>query len=443
MMRNLLFVALASTGYMAYGISFSKIKECAGMRAPDTPSPAAEIESVDAKKEYKDSDIAVSVNDHTMTWKELNDKVETALKKIYAHHPVPEEHLSITRHAFRAQVLNQYITVCMFTDEAKRLNITVSDETRAEAIKKISDWNPGKTIEEIFEEHPLGSDAARKDFEDQLLVEEVIKKQAPGTIEIPDDEMKRLLEEAAVKAGEANQKFADAEKLLAGGMPFEEVVKDFSTTPIEVKIPKDQAKMIDPAFAEILETLEPGQISERFETRNWLARVKLIKTIPAIDKTSAKATIKEIREKLLKGGDFAALAAEFSVCPSGKNGGELGTFGRGQMVAEFEQAAFGQEVGVIGPIIETEFGYHIVKVTGKTESDTPAEDTVTASHILIAEAPESVVVYLLFVSAEPVLSADMLREEMIARKKEKVIQAFRSEFLKRAKVTCVYPELLQ
>jgi len=72
-----------------------------------------------------------------------------------------------------------------------------------------------------------------------------------------------------------------------------------------------------------------------------------------------------IRKKLLEGGDFSKLAQEHSICPSKKQGGDLGTFGKGQMVPEFEKAAFSQKPGVIGDVVKTKFGYHIVEVLGR------------------------------------------------------------------------------
>jgi peptidyl-prolyl cis-trans isomerase C len=100
--------------------------------------------------------------------------------------------------------------------------------------------------------------------------------------------------------------------------------------------------------------------------------------------------IDAIRQQLLGGANFEALARERSACPSGKqNGGSLGTFGRGQMVKPFEDAAFSQKVGEIGPVVETDFGFHIIRVTAHNiappaaEGTAPSPETVTASHILI------------------------------------------------------------
>jgi peptidyl-prolyl cis-trans isomerase C len=89
----------------------------------------------------------------------------------------------------------------------------------------------------------------------------------------------------------------------------------------------------------------------------------------------ALARAEAIRQELLDGADFAALAQERSEGPSGPRGGDLGTFGRGQMVAPFEEAAFALEVGEISDLVQTQFGYHVIEVTEKIEGTTvPLED---------------------------------------------------------------------
>jgi peptidyl-prolyl cis-trans isomerase C len=73
----------------------------------------------------------------------------------------------------------------------------------------------------------------------------------------------------------------------------------------------------------------------------------------------------QILKRLADGEEFDKVARRFSSCPSGKNGGDLGWFGKGQMVPEFEKVAFENDTGkVVGPV-KTQFGYHIIKVTGR------------------------------------------------------------------------------
>ena len=75
----------------------------------------------------------------------------------------------------------------------------------------------------------------------------------------------------------------------------------------------------------------------------------------------------EIKDQIDSGCDFAALAAEHSQCPSGRQGGDLGEFGPGQMVPEFDTVVFSAEVGTVQGPVKTQFGYHLLEVTSRTE----------------------------------------------------------------------------
>jgi len=76
-------------------------------------------------------------------------------------------------------------------------------------------------------------------------------------------------------------------------------------------------------------------------------------------KTEAEANT--ILERLSKGEKFANIAKQVSLCPSSKRGGDLGSFGRGAMVKEFETAAFALNKGETSKLVKTKFGYHIIK----------------------------------------------------------------------------------
>jgi len=81
-------------------------------------------------------------------------------------------------------------------------------------------------------------------------------------------------------------------------------------------------------------------------------------------KAEAQSQIAALKAQVDGGADFAQLAQQHSDCPSGQRGGDLGSFGRGQMVGPFEEAAFSMQVGGTSGVVETEFGYHIIQRTG-------------------------------------------------------------------------------
>ena len=86
-------------------------------------------------------------------------------------------------------------------------------------------------------------------------------------------------------------------------------------------------------------------------------------------KAAKKVQIEKIRADIISGTNtFEEAATAHSDCPSKAQGGSLGNFGKGQMVPEFEVAAFTQEIDEVGDVVETQFGYHIIKVTDHQEA---------------------------------------------------------------------------
>jgi foldase protein PrsA len=117
----------------------------------------------------------------------------------------------------------------------------------------------------------------------------------------------------------------------------------------------------------------------REKVRQSIVQKKLgekIASDPALN-GGAEKQAEDILKQVREGGDFAELAKKYSQDGSASNGGDLGFFGKGQMVPEFEQAAFALEKDAVSGIVKTQYGFHIIKVTDKKD------DQVKASHILI------------------------------------------------------------
>ncbi len=80
----------------------------------------------------------------------------------------------------------------------------------------------------------------------------------------------------------------------------------------------------------------------------------------------SEAQCNDLKQQIADGAKFEDLAKQFSSCPSGQNGGDLGSFGPGQMVREFDEVCFNGEVGVVHGPVKTQFGYHLVEVTSRS-----------------------------------------------------------------------------
>ena len=137
---------------------------------------------------------------------------------------------------------------------------------------------------------------------------------------------------------------------------------------------------------------------------------------PELDTKGSKAKAEEVLAKLRAGGDFAALAKEHSGDPSNKDrGGDLGWFGRGMMVKPFEDAAFALKPGELSGIVETQFGYHIIKLEERRMQDSPngqPVEQVHARHILISTGTPG---------ARPQSPRDQARNAVEEAKRVKVI----------------------
>ncbi len=82
---------------------------------------------------------------------------------------------------------------------------------------------------------------------------------------------------------------------------------------------------------------------------------------------ATEAECVKLKTEIEGGKDFAQIARQYSKCPSGKKGGDLGEFFRGQMVPEFDQVVFDKEVGQVHGPVKTQFGFHLIEITKRTE----------------------------------------------------------------------------
>jgi peptidyl-prolyl cis-trans isomerase C len=183
-----------------------------------------------------------------------------------------------------------------------------------------------------------------------------------------------------------DEKYAEIKKRFKTEQEFKDAIAKMDVTEAEIRSQLKKGLAID----ELLKTkvVKDIQVTEEEAKKYYdehtdqfkqAEQVKashiLIQVAPdASDekKTEAKKKITVVQEKLKKGEDFAVVAKESSEGPSKSRGGDLGFFQRGKMDKSFEEAAFALEPGKVSDVVETRFGYHIIKVDEKKPEATLA-----------------------------------------------------------------------
>jgi len=190
----------------------------------------------------------------------------------------------------------------------------------------------------------------------ELLLLQEAKKQG---ISVTAEELSKVIEDSIIQSGLSKEDF---EKSLEEQNLTMEFLEDYYRKQLTINelLNKTVLSKIVISSSEVKEYYENNKnefvIPEQVRARHILVE--------------SDEEAEEILKQLNDGADFIELAKEKSTCSSASEGGDLGYFARGQMVKEFEDVAFALDVGEISPVVETQFGYHIIKLLDKKSETT-------------------------------------------------------------------------
>jgi peptidyl-prolyl cis-trans isomerase C len=256
-----------------------------------------------------DGEIAVEVDKMVMTRGELSKLLAQKIAQV--HSQIPPEQMDQAKTQIRKELVEEFINLTLLKKEIAAQKITASEKEISDFIDKMKMNMPqGKTFDAFLKQNNIDMAKLHEDVKNNILIEKLIKKEAGGKLQITDQEISDFYHKN-------ERMFVRPESVHARHI-------------LVAKDPKDSEQV----------------------------------------KTEKLAKAEDIRKQLLAGADFAKTALKNSDCPSKQNGGDLGTFSRGQMVKPFEDAAFTQAPQSVGPVIETDFGYHIIQVLERHASET-------------------------------------------------------------------------
>jgi parvulin-like peptidyl-prolyl isomerase len=249
------------------------------------------------------ADVLVEVDGAKLTRGDVDAETEYNLQR--AADRIPPDRVDVARQQIRSGIMDHFVQRTVLGNEAERQGIQATREDEESALKEIaSQLPPGLTVDAMMKNSPRGEQAIRNEITGNIKIRKLLEQFSTNTIEVTDQEA------------------ADFAAMYKNNLMMPETVR---------------------------------------------ARHILVAITPADDekaKSEKKKKAEDVRQKLLEGGDFAALAKEYSDdLVSKERGGDLGPFTRERKIPAFADAAFSQATNAIGSIVETEHGYHIIQVT--------------------------------------------------------------------------------
>ena len=258
----------------------------------------------------------------------------------------------------------------LVSQEVKRLNISASDEEVMYHLENnpppFLQQNPSFQTDEVFDWDKYRTALASPQGDEWLPIEAFMKNTY-----VPNFKLQKLLDESIIIT-ERNIKNEFIKRNV-----------NYTISGIHITSGKVPVEESEPSDSEIRDEYKKSKSDFKHDELRSVSYVSWIKEPAKYDSVSVQKLATAIYERAKEGEEFATLANEYSVDPGnqGTKGGDLGWFGKGQMVKEFEKAAFTAKKGEIIEPVKSNFGYHIINVRDKKIED--GEEKVLASHILL------------------------------------------------------------
>ncbi|MFH0880130.1 MAG: peptidylprolyl isomerase [Lentisphaerota bacterium] len=312
---------------------------------PVKPQEVFAAPSVTAQAPVDPAAVVVTVDGEAITAGEVSEEVNKLAARMGRN--MPPERMAQLRGQIAEQAQENLILRKLLLNQVEKAKITITEEETKTAIDQFKTSLPeGMTMEQLMMQSGMTQEEFDKNLALDLRVNKLLTEQTASATEPTDEEIKNYFDEN----------------------------------------------------------------KERFEVPESVSAKHILLAVEPTDDDAAKAAKKakaeEIHAKLVAGADFSARAAENSDCPSNTRGGDLGSFSRGQMVKPFEDAAFTQETNAIGPVVETQFGYHIIQVTAHDAPHTYALDEIK----------------------------DKIKQMLVSQKRQKAIQDYIESLRKQASI---------
>lgn len=286
-----------------------------------TQTPAETIDPNIAVESTEDS-VAVTINGVDITEGQIEEKIKPQLDKVADR--IPPLAVEQYKKQIRQQALESMIVEQLLDEKAKDANIVVAEEDVIAHFKeKGAQQQPPLTMEDVkalIEAYGQSFDQAKQRVKKGMVYKRLMESQWAGKISVTEEDAQNYYSE------NTNQ-FKTPEQIRASHILIKPDTSDPNTDPNQAKI-------------------------------------------------QAREKAEKLLEQIKDGVDFATMAKENSNGPSAAAGGDLNFFNRGQMVPAFEEAAFALKVGQVSGIVETQFGYHIIKLTDHIDPNTIAFEQI-------------------------------------------------------------------